>query len=261
MTKLRIAFAGDRDISVWVLRYLLEQGVQPLALFVSDTRYASHADKLIELCPVLGRECILIGKTFRESEGLELLRQLNLDYIIGIHFPYIFPPEVLDIPKIGILNLHPAYLPYNRGWHTPTWSILEDTPIGATLHFMDASVDTGDIVHQKELDIKPDDTADSLYQCLKHLELEVFQEAWLSIANETYCRQPQDPGIGTMHKRADLFSSVVQELDLNETVRVSSLLKRLRALTTSRLDEAAYFEVDGVRYRVQVVIQKETDAP
>ena len=79
-----------------------------------------------------------------------MLEQLSLDYIICVHFPYIVPREILSIPKYGVTNLHPAYLPYNLGWHTPSWAILENTPIGATLHYMDECVDTGDIIHQKK---------------------------------------------------------------------------------------------------------------
>lgn len=257
MKRLRIAFAGDRDISVWILEFLLGQGIHPLALLVADPGRASHADKLITLCPFLDPKYVLVGKDFRESSSQRLLKALDLDYIIGIHFPYLVPPEILAIPKIGVLNLHPAYLPYNRGWHTPSWAILESTPIGATLHFMDAGIDTGDIVHQKELIVQPDDTADTLYQRLKPLELETFKEAWPLIVTETYERRPQDIPVGTQHQRKELLRNDIQRLYLDEAVPVAVLLQRLRALTTNKIEEAAFFEVDGKRYRVQVRIQEE----
>ena len=76
-----------------------------------------------------------IGREFRERTGIAFLGELELDLILCVHFPYLLPPEVLSIPSKGCLNLHPAYLPWNRGWHTPSWAILEDTPGGATLHW------------------------------------------------------------------------------------------------------------------------------
>ena len=157
MPDFRFAFAGDRDISVWVLHYLLEQGAHPEALLVTEYGKASHADPLISLCaPFMPADRILHGKAFREPAGINLLRNLDLDYVIGIHFPYIVPENILAIPRFGVLNLHPAYLPYNRGWHTPSWALMENTPIGATLHFMSPGVDTGDIVHQKKLKFHPE---------------------------------------------------------------------------------------------------------
>jgi methionyl-tRNA formyltransferase len=252
---LRIVYAGDRDISVWVLEFILSQGVEPSALLLPHPARASHAGDLLRLCHYLEKRFILCGTAFREPKGLEILKELDPDYIICVHFPYIIPKEVLQIPRIGVLNLHPAFLPYNRGWHTPTWAILEGTPYGATLHFMSEEVDAGDIIHQKELEILPHDTADSLYQRVKRLELEVFREAWPSLVTGSPSRLPQDPTRGTFHKQMDLME--IQELNLDETVRVRDLINRLRALTTNRISEAAYFTLAGKRYRVQIRIVPE----
>lgn len=254
MSDLRIAYAGDRDISVWVLDHLQAQGIQPLALLVSDPERASHADELRRRCEHLAPDHVLVGSSFREPQHMDLLSSLALDLVVSIHFPYIYPDEVLRLPRQGVLNLHPAYLPYNRGWHTPSWGLLEDTPLGATLHFMDAGVDTGDIVAQSMLTPSPGDTADSLYAKLKSVELELFRAAWPSIATGSYERIPQQPDAGTVHKRRDLFKPEVQRIDLDVPVSPRALLRRLRALTTNAVAEAAYYEVDGTRYHVQVVV-------
>jgi methionyl-tRNA formyltransferase len=254
---LKIAFAGDRDIAVWVLDYLIDQGTRPLALMVSDTNEASHADELIQRCQFLDNELIFKGKAFRSPENESKLRSLDLDYIVSIHFPYLYPPHVLSIPRVGVLNLHPAFLPYNRGWHTPSWAILDKTPVGATLHFMDESVDTGDIVHQKRVEPSPVDTAHTLYGRLKEMEFEVFKEAWPQIVANTYTRRVQLRNEGTAHKRQDLFSEAVQKLPLDATMTVESVLCLLKALTTNNLCEAAYYEANGQRYRVQVMIRQE----
>lgn len=260
MNNLRIAFAGDRDIAVWVLDFLLSQCVRPLALLVPDDSKASHAHELRRRCSYLPEGNIMVGPRFREPAGINKLRLLKLDYIIGIHFPYIVPESVLAVSGRGFLNLHPAYLPFNRGWHTPTWAILEGTPIGATLHFMDAGLDTGDIIHQKQLRIADDDTADTLYKKLKKLELEVFQEAWPKIESHQATRSPQDPNGGNFHKREDLFEERVQKINLDEPTTARQLITRLRALTTNRIEEAPYFESDGKQHRIQVLIFSENKA-
>ena len=252
----RFAYAADRDIGVWVLDYLLERGDEPLALLVSAPEKASHAEELTSRCAALGIP-VLRGREFREPEGLRTLEALGLDLVLGVHFPYLVPEEVLRAPRLGVLNLHPAYLPFNRGWHTPSWAILEGTPVGATLHFMDVGIDSGDVVHQKELEVSPADTANSLYARLKRLELEVFREAWPEVAAGNHRRTPQDPDAGTGHRRGDLFADAVRRIDLDRAVPAGELLRRLRALTTSSIDEAAYFESGGKRFRVQVNIQEE----
>lgn len=250
---MRIAFAGDRDISVQIIQFIKEQGIQPLALLVSDGENASHSDELMNISGV-DSKWIFRGKEFSSIENVEKLRSLNLDYIIGIHFPYIIKKDVLNIPKYGFLNLHPAFLPYNRGWHTPTWGILEKTPIGGTLHFMSEALDLGDIIHQKEIDVLPDDTANTLYARLKQVEYEVFVEAWPKLVSVDYQLVEQKMQVGTSHRKNELFSESVQKICLNTVYKGAEIIDKLRALTTSQIKEAAYFEKDGKKYRVQITI-------
>ena len=253
MAAPRIVFAGDREIAVDCLRFLTEQGVRPAALLVASPDRATHATTLRELCAHLDERHVLVGDAFRSDEGVELLASLGVDYVIGVHFPYLVPAEVLALPRVGAVNLHPALLPYNRGWHTPSWAILDGTPFGATLHFMDEGVDTGDIVLQRPVEVRPDDTAHTLYQRALAAELEVFREGWPLLASGDPPRSRQT-GEGTVHRRGDLKN--VQRLDLDDRLPVRDVLGRLRALTTSRVEEAAFFEVDGVRHHVQVALAR-----
>jgi methionyl-tRNA formyltransferase len=248
----RIAFAGHRGVAIRCLEFLKEEGVEPLVLMIRS----GEQPALRELAG-LPPDRVLTGRDFREPHGIELLRSLDLDYIVGVHFPYIVPDEVLAIPRIGVVNLHPALLPYNRGWHTPSWAILEETPIGATLHFMDSGVDTGDIVAQVEMEKQPGDTAHTLYLRLLELEIELFKSSWPLLAAGNPPRRAQAPGEGTSHNRADLASDSVRRLDLEASTPGGEVLRTIRALTTNDVNEAAYFEVDGRRFRVQVTITPE----
>ncbi|HEX9865122.1 MAG TPA: formyltransferase family protein [Acidimicrobiia bacterium] len=245
----RLAFAGNRTVAVSCLEHLLEVGVVPHALMIPSANDVALQD-LAGLPP----ERVLVGSEFRQEKGIELLRSLDLDYILGVHFPYIVPDSVLEIPRIGALNLHPALLPHNRGWHTPSWAILDGTPIGATLHFMDSGVDTGDIVAQAELEIRPEDTAHTLYSRLLELEVELFRTAWPLLASGNPPRTTQSPDEGTSHNRRDLAAASVSRLDLEKQTTAREMLRTLRGLTTNDIAEAAYFEQGGRRYRVQIAI-------
>lgn len=250
---MKYVFAGDRDIGVWVLEYLIRQNLYPELLLISSPDQASHSKELIQLSG-LPKSKIIAGNDFKKSENIKILKEVNPDYIFGIHFPYLVPESIINIPKKGFLNLHPAFLPYNRGWHTPSWAILDGTPIGATLHYMSKKIDAGDIIHQKEVEIKPEYTANSLYKRLKRVELEVFKEIFPKLKSGSVPSREQDLTKGTSHRKKDLFVEKVQKVELNKKYSGKELVDKFRALTTNNLSEAAYFEENGQKYRIQIRI-------
>ena len=251
---LNIAFAGNRRISITVLEFLLGQGVKPKALIIPADADASHNAELTKLCSYLEPQFIIRGSDFKSKSTMTRLGDLNLDYLLSIHFPYIYPREFLEIPKHGAINLHPAFLPYNRGWNTASWAIVDGTPFGATLHVMSAAVDRGDIICQEKVEVAPDDTADILYKKALEAEFRVFKNSWPVLARKSYQRKPQAEK-GTSHVKGEL--EMIQRLDMHSTATLGDTINRLRALTTNRIDDAAYFEQNGTRYRVQIRIEKE----
>lgn len=252
----KIIFAGDKEIAVKVLRFIIEKdGIIPLALLVSEKAKQSSVNELIRLCPNLNKSLIFEGEQFKSPKNIKMISNLKPDYIISVHFPYLIPKALLDAPMIGILNLHPAYLPYNRGWHTPSWAILDGSPYGATLHFVDEGLDSGDIIYQEKIKVLPSDTADSLYQKVMDLEFEVFKKAWPKIVLGKYERKKQSLKRGTLHRKNDL--ALIQEIDLNKKKIVEDLLNKLRALSTNKIEEAAYFQKNDKKYYIQLKITQE----
>lgn len=245
----RVAIAANRNIGVQSLHLLLEHGITPVALLVPKGRNNVAAAR--ELARILPHAPILHGKEFREPGGVARLRKLQVDYLISIHWPYLIPKSVLDVPRFGTLNLHPGYLPYNRGWHTPSWAILEQTPYGATLHWVDEGLDTGDIALQCRVRVRDDDTADTLYARVLMAELEILRDAIPLLKANRLPRIPQ-VGQGSEHQKSDL--NRIRQLHLEERLPVGEVLKRIRALTTSRDEEAAWFQLGNERYLVQVSI-------
>jgi len=119
---------------------------------------------------------------------------------------------------------------------------------------MAAETDAGDVALQRPLDVLPHDTADTLYTRVLDLEIELLREAVPLLLGRSLGRTSQVSG-GTLHRKSDL--AAVRRLDLGEALPVGRVLDRLRALTTSRRDEAAYFDLGGARYRVRVEIERE----
>lgn len=255
MTSIRLAYAANRALGVKVLRLLRENGIQPVALMVpsepQDANISVMKSMLEDGVPVIE------GKAFRDPPTRSLLAGLGLDYVLSVHYPYLFPPELLRLPKIGTLNLHPALLPYNRGWNTPSWAIVDGTPAGATLHWVNEDLDAGDIALQREVSPQPDDTADRLYQRLLQAELELMREAIPLLRERRLPRRPQETG-GSFHMKKDL--DAIRELDLDATAKVRDVVNRLRGLTTNVVEESAYFVEDGRRYFIRTeIIQDHSD--
>lgn len=245
---MKFAFAGDRKISCTILKFIISKGYKPSALIVSDFDTASHDDELIEISG-LEESLVFRGNEFKDAEAIEFLSSLDLDFIFGIHFPYIIPAEILAIPKIGVVNLHPAFLPYNKGWHTPSWAIIEGCPYGATLHFMEEALDEGDIIHQKKMNVYPIDTAHSLYKRVLKLEEEVFYESFDSLVALKPNRIKQLHK-GTSHQKKEL--KALREISISENSNAIDLINKIRALTTNDQNESAYFILDGKKIGVQI---------
>ena len=246
---IKVGYAGNHEIGMECLKILLSYDIKPIVLLLPEK--GDYNEEMISLLPNV--PCI-IGKMFREKENIKFLASLELDYIISVHFPYLFTKEILKIPKIGILNLHPAYLPFNRGWHTPTWAIYESTPFGATLHWVDEGIDNGDIALQKQIAISWSDTAHTLYQKVFQCEIELFKEAIPYIINKNLPRIPQ-PHEGTFHLKKDLEK--IRKINLKLEYTGEKIINLLRALTTNNWDEAAYFEVDGKKFLIHIEIKEE----
>lgn len=252
---IRYGFAGDRVVAVKVLRMLLTELGQPKFLCLSGDSRQSHAKELVRIA---GADVPTIcGSEVSSEASLQRFKNAGLDYFFFIHFPHLIPKELIEIPRGGCINLHPAYLPQNRGWNTPSWAILEDSAIGATLHFMEEEIDSGDIILQKRVYVEPFDTAHTLYQKLMAAEIEVFADVLPLLRMGTLPRKSQAHVVSKIRRRKDLLQPQIQCIELDREITPRLLLKKLRALTTNNPEEAAYFMEGDRKIRVTVNLNAE----
>jgi methionyl-tRNA formyltransferase len=200
------------------------------------------------------REAVFIHSLLTTEDQLRVIEDVHPDYVVSCGYRHIVPEEILDIPTKGCLNLHPAYLPYNRGAQPNVWSIVDDTPAGVTLHYMDPGIDTGDVVARREVDTDFSDTGKDLYERLEDAQVELFKNVWPDIVSGDISVTEQDSDAGTYHRTSE-FDEVCR-LDPDEEVRVEEFLDRLRALTFPPYDNAE-IEIDGDTYYVEVDITRE----
>lgn len=148
-------------------------------------------------------------KVLREFE-VRVVPSEGADLWLSVHSKDIFRKA----PAGGILNLHNSYLPWNRGAHPCTWAIIDRTPHGATMHWVDQGVDTGPIFYQEALEIRPGETAHSLYERTADLEVDVFRASIIMLTGGDRRRIPQPQG-GTFHLKSD-FERLVRALSTSD---------------------------------------------
>ena len=136
------------------------------------------------------------------------------------------------------------------------WSIVDGTPAGVTLHYIDDSVDTGDILAQRDVPVGSTDTGKTLYHKLELACIELFKENWYLILGGQLHRSPQSSGAGTFHHTRDVEKIDEIELDRNYTAR--ELINILRARTFPPYAGACF--LDGGRkvyLRLQLLYEDE----
>jgi methionyl-tRNA formyltransferase len=175
----RILFLGMQGLfSFPPFRALTKSGNTPLALVTppppgraitfKKLSYPLPADAAktpenIYLCAVQNQVPIFEIGGLSDPETLAWLEKLNLDFIIVACFNRLLPKTWLNTPRYGCINLHPSLLPAYRG-PNPLVDQLKngETSTGITLHFMDESADTGDIIIQEQLPIPKNSTIEAL---------------------------------------------------------------------------------------------------
>ena len=152
---------------------------------------------------------------------------------VAAQFRFKLPKAVLDLFPLGIINVHTGYLPYNRGNYPNVWPIIDGTPAGVSLHYMDEGIDTGPVIARERVPVEPWDTGESLHRKLQGNGVELFRQQWGGVIGEGKLgrRVPAEvlTEAGTSHKRADV--DALDALSLPVHASELTLLDTLRART------------------------------
>ncbi len=165
---MRIVFCGTPHFAVPTFIHLLAQPDIEIAAVITQPDRPRGRGRHISPPPV--KEAALAASVLvhqpekiRAPETQELLQRLAPDCIVIIAYGQIIPSHLLNIPKLGWINLHASLLPKYRGAAPINWAIANgETVTGITTMRIDAGMDTGGILLQEEMDIAPEETAPEL---------------------------------------------------------------------------------------------------
>lgn len=99
-----------------------------------------------------------------DKKAIESFKKIKPDLFVSVFFNQLIKPENIDIPKKGVINIHPAYLPDYKGVSPVFWALVNGEKFGGVaIHYIDSSFDTGKIIAREKVNIDKNDSEDSLY--------------------------------------------------------------------------------------------------
>lgn len=167
-SKLKILFIGTVEFSYDALQILIDKDFQICGVITKKTStFNSDFKDLTPLCKENAIPFYFDANTSIKTKE-EFIEECNPDVIYCFGWSYLLPNNILHSTKHGVIGFHPTLLPNNRGRHPIIWALflgLKET--GLSFFIMDESADTGDIISQQRIEIKPYDDATSLYRKIK----------------------------------------------------------------------------------------------
>ena len=228
---LRIVFCGTPQFAVPTLKYLLvKSDFEVIAVITQPDRPRGRGQQ-VTVAPV--KEAALAAnlpvhqpEKIRAPEVQQLLEKLAPDVIVIIAYGQIIPPRLLTIPKHGWINLHASLLPKYRGAAPINWAIVNGgTRTGLTTMRIDAGMDTGDILLQREMEIGRTETAPELTARMSEAGAPLMEETLRGLAAGSIIPQPQNHDQATV---APILKKEDGRIDWNRSAQ--EIYNRMRGL-------------------------------
>lgn len=204
---MRVLFMGSGTVACPALERLLQHPNHAVVAVVTQPDKPQGRNRKVAPCP---------AKAYAEAQGVPVLtpakvgapdavaalRELKPDLLVVAAYGQYIKPEILDIPPLGAINIHPSLLPKYRGATPIQWAIANgDTETGVTILYVSEKMDAGDIILQRSCPINDEDTALTLTPRLSEMGADLLLEAIASIEAGTATRHPQDEqAVTVVHK-------------------------------------------------------------
>lgn len=250
---MKIVFFGTPAFAVPAFKSLPASGHEVIAVVTQPDRQSGRGRK-VKPCPVKMEAQkagirVLQPRRAREPEFINELKSLDPDAIVVVAYGQILPPDIINLPHYGCLNIHASLLPRYRGAAPINMALINgDKKTGITIMLMDEGMDTGPILLQKEVDISADDTAGTLSQRLSEIGGELVINALQGLKDRSLkpVAQPPDATAAPMMKKSDGF--------IQWTKSAEELDRFIRGMNPW---PGAYGSIEGERYKILKAVPAE----
>ena len=212
---MRIVFMGTPDFAKESLEAVYNAGYEILGVVTNPDKPKGRGMKMMA-SPVKEfaiEKNIKIYQPLKVKNNIEFIQEikdLNPDIICVVAYGKILPKEILEIPKLGCINVHGSLLPRYRGAAPIQWAILNgDKTTGITTMYMDIGMDTGDMILKEEVDIGEDETTGELWERLSEIGGNLLVETLKEIEKGIAPREKQ----GNDYTLAPMLNKEMAKID------------------------------------------------
>ena len=221
---MKIVFMGTPDFAEKSLEAVYNAGHEILAVVTNPDKPKGRGMKMVaspvkEFAVSKKLKIYQPEKVRKNIEFIEEIKALEPDVICVVAYGKILPKEILEIPKLGCINVHGSLLPKYRGAAPIQWAVINGEKVtGVTTMYMDVGMDTGDMILKEETEIAPDETTGELWDRLAQIGADLLVKTLEQIENKTAPRIPQGedfsmaPMLDKEMSKIDWESKTVQEI-------------------------------------------------
>ncbi len=194
---MKIVFMGTPDFAEKSLEAVYNAGHEILAVVTNPDRPKGRGMKMVaspvkEFAVSKDLKIYQPEKVRKNIEFIEEIKALKPDVICVVAYGKILPKEILEIPKLGCINVHGSLLPKYRGAAPIQWAVINGEKVtGVTTMYMDVGMDTGDMILKEKTEIAPDETTGELWDRLAIIGADLLVKTLEQIENKTAPRIPQ----------------------------------------------------------------------
>jgi len=262
---LNILFMGTPDFAKESLEKIYNAGYNILGVVTNPDKPKGRGMKMVaspvkEFALEKKLDIYQPVKIRSNTEFIEKIRNLKPDVICVVAYGKILPKEILEIPKLGCINVHASLLPKYRGAAPIQWAVLNgDKKTGVTTMYMDEGMDTGDMILKEEALIGENETTGELWMRLSKIGGELLVKTLAKIEDETVQRIKQ-PENFTM---APMLKKEMAKIDWEnaEAIQIKNLVRGLNpimgAYTFFKGKKIKFWNVEVVDENEFVLIDKE----
>ncbi len=213
-TDLKIVFMGTPDFAVPSLNALIDNGYNVVAVVTQPDKPVGRK-MVLTPCPVkvaaMNKGVKVLQYAKIKNEGVGDLKELTPDLIVTCAFGQILTQEIIDIPRLGIINVHASLLPEYRGAAPIQWAVINgDKRTGVSIMKTEIGIDTGAVVQVEETPIYEDETSGELFDRLSEIGATALIEAIGKIENGTAVWTSQDESKATHVKMIKKEDGVIE---------------------------------------------------
>ncbi len=227
---MNIVFMGTPEFAVPCLEALIKDGHNIKAVFTQPDKPKGRGYKLtpppVKELALQYNLPVFQPTTLKDGEAFEVIKSFEPDLAVVVAYGKILPKSILDIPKLGCVNVHASLLPKYRGAGPIQWSILNgEKETGVTTMYMAEGLDTGDMLEKKALTIGENETADELHDRLSILGAELIVSTVRKLEKGEITPEKQDDALSNY---APMLTKELSLIDFNKSAKeVHNLIRGL----------------------------------